>query len=372
MLNNNFVVNLSMLGQKNTGLGVYASHCAAILEEKFFCSIIASAYKSQYGTNVIHSPADIGFGTSSYASIKRIFYSAFMFPNNIDFVYTPTHHGVFGHNNQVITIHDLISVHHPKQHKFQYYYFRYVLPQLIQKCKAIFTVSEIAKQDICEYYHLKPEMIYVIPNGVDISRFYPKEISIASSQYLLVVGAAYQHKNIHELISNCQYWRKKYKLKIVSSRGKYAHYLKNLVSQYNLENDVEFCGYVTQEQLVELYQNCKALVFPSLWEGFGIPPLEALACGRPAIVSDITVHREILGDAAFYITLGDSSSWESAFAQLENVNIVAQKVDLGRQVLKKYTWENSGHKLVDALLIVEPDLQYCLKMTGGDEGLIRK
>ncbi len=360
MLISKFYLNLSMYGAKPTGLGVYSAHCAGILEERFDCNVFTHYYLAQDQMKVVWSPSYIAMGEGRLSALRRIIYSLYGFCEKNAFIYNPTHHGMLFHNNQVITIHDLIPLHHPEQYKLQYYYFRFYLPLLIRKCRAILTVSETAKSEICEYYHLSSDMVYVIPNGVDSETFLFKGSTrnfCNENPYLLVIGAAFYHKNVHELLQNFQCWQGRYKIKIASSRGRYGEYLQTLVTNLGLTENVEFLGYVSPEQLVELYQKCEALVFPSLSEGFGLPPIECLASGRPVIVSDIAVHKEVLGEAAIYITSNKPESWSTAFDLLRDPTIVARKIEAGKKVVAKFSWENSGELLVGTLLEIEPELR---------------
>lgn len=354
-----FTINLSMLNEENTGLGVYACHCAENLERKFRCAIFASTYKSKFNNKIIQAPRDNVFSASGKAAWKRFYYSVFQYPKNLGFLYSPTHHGFFGERSQVITIHDLVPIHHAEGRKMQYYYFKYILPKLIKVCKAVFTVSENAKEDICKYYKLSSNFVYVIPNGVD-KRFYTyrniPEKKQEERPYLLVVGARYFHKNVHEILKNRFFWANKYSLKIVSTGGTYFESLEKMVKEYKLEDKVVFFTYVDEDKLLSLYKNCKALIYPSLWEGFGIPPLEALSLDKPVIVSDIPVIREVIGDAGIYIKIGNEKSWGKAFLDIENPQLIQEKISTGEKRLEEYTWEKSGEKLVSSLLDIEPRL----------------
>lgn len=358
-----FVINLSMLGPSATGLGVYAEHCARSLEKHLNCTIISSHYTPSPGTVKISSPTEIAIGSGQLAAFRRTVYTLWGFPREEDFIYTPTHHGIFNYENQIITILDLIPLHNPSQHRFQYYYFKYLLPLIAKRARAIFTISEAVKSEISVYYSVNKEKIFVVPCGIDLNKFAPtSEIVRKSEGYLLVVGASYPHKNIEELLENWHSWKGRYKLKIASSRGKHKLFLESLVRKFELVNDVEFLGYISDEELVKLYQNCSALVFPSLCEGFGMPPLEVMACGRPAIVSDIPVHKEIMRDAAIYVTPGNSESWRNAFNILNDEKQITAKVNAGLELVKQYTWERSGDKLLEALLTVEPDLMHLFRL----------
>lgn len=342
---NEITLNLSMIGEKNTGLGVYALNCRRELKKIFKCKEILSNMNLPDIdiNNTIISPKNITLGYSKWASLNRLIYSKKLaLRSDLGFVYTPTQHGLIGYKNQVITIHDLICIHKPEQHKFQYWYFKYILPHIIKDCKAIFTVSNTAKKDICRYYNVSEDFVYVIPNALENNSIIE---DIRDDGYLLVVGATYEHKNIHELINNDKYWKDKYKLKIVSAKGSYGDYLKNLVKQRNLEDIVEIKGFVSDKELDELYRNCSALVYPSLWEGFGIPPLEAMRYQKQVILSNIDVFKEIFEDAAIYINLGDSLSWQKAFESLEWKIKYNDFRKNETYILQKYSWKKNTKKM---------------------------
>lgn len=229
---------------------------------------------------------------------------------------------------------------------------------------AVFTISESVKNEISAYYKFPLDKIYVVPCGLDQDRYFPVTVEKNNKrQYLLVVGAAYFHKNIQELLENYQFWSVKYNLKIVGSKGAYRSYLQKLVEQYALQDIVEFTGYLSDDELVKTMQDCKALVYPSLCEGFGMPPLEVMACGRPVIVSDISVHKEICADAPIYITPGNNESWANAFSILEDKLYIEEKIARGLDLAKRYTWQKSGEILIDALLHVMPELAERIKQS---------
>jgi glycosyltransferase involved in cell wall biosynthesis len=113
---------------------------------------------------------------------------------------------------------------------------------------------------------------------------------------------------------------------------------------------------LTEPELIRLYQDCTATVYPSLIEGFGRPALEAMAVGRPVILSDIAVHRENFGDAAIFVTPGDAQTWTRAFASLGDQRRIDEAGRQGLHVARGLTWAESESRLVEALLEVEPRL----------------
>lgn len=353
----NLVLNLSMLGPRPTGLGVYSEHAADALAGHFRVGLIGGQGTLPPGKVLVKAPESVAIGSGKLAAIRRQFWMRSLKFGSDSLVYSPTHHGLPGVDGQVITIHDLICLRFPSQHKPQYLFFKFGLPKLLKKCRAVFCVSETTKADVAQTYGYPKERIFVVPNGVDRSSFSADPKARDCDPYLLMVGARYSHKNVDEVLQMSDLWSAKYRLLVTSCAGSYRQHLEKLVDSRGLQDRVKFLDYLSRDELIRLYQGCSALVYPSKWEGFGIPPLEALACGSPVIASGIPVHREVLGDAAFFVELGDRVSWASAFDSLGSEAAVERCLLAGKSVLDRFTWENSADILVRSLLAVEPELK---------------
>ncbi len=170
-----------------------------------------------------------------------------------------------------------------------------------------------------------------------------------------MVGATWRHKNAHELIANADLWVDRYQLKILAGKSAYAQELRELVRVVG-SGDIEFVEYVADDELVSLYQNAAALVYPSVMEGFGIPPLEAAACGTPVIVSDVEVFREIYADFPIYVKLGDRNSWRLAFHELEDDGAMEAKIRRGIERASEFTKARMCEQLTLALREIWPEI----------------
>lgn len=350
------IANLSMLGPKPTGLGVYSGHCSQALASRFTASFIAGQSPCPPGEVLVKAPESVAIGGGKLAAIRRQFWMRSLSFDAGSLVYSPTHHGLPGVRDQIITIHDLICLRFPSQHKPQYLFFKFGLPRLLKKCRAVFCVSETTKQDVAQTYGYPADRIYVVPNGVDTTSFSANPAAREGDPYLLMVGARYSHKNVDEVLAMSEMWSPKFRLLVTSCSGGYREHLEQLVASRGLTDRVEFLDYLSRDELLRLYQGAAALLYPSKWEGFGIPPLEALACGTPVIASGIPVHREVLGDAALFVELGDRRSWAAAFDALAADTESGRRRQAGEAVLNRFTWENSADILVRSLLAVEPKL----------------
>lgn len=353
------VVNLSMLGSRPTGLGVYAERCAKALAERFEISVVAGHGFVPDAPRLVSAPANVAIGAGRGAAIRRALWARSVALPGAQLLYSPTHHALPQAARQVITIHDLICLRFPRQHRMQYWYFRYLLPRILTRCAAVFTVSETTRRDIAEQYKFPLERIYVVPNGVEAERFAPlaSAPAPAAEPYLLMVGARYPHKNVQEVLAEGAVWAGKYRLVVASCGGEYRKALEAQAQSLGLLDRIEFLDYVDDSRLRQLYQGAAALLYPSHWEGFGIPPLEAFASGTHVIAADIPVLREVLGDAAQFVQLGSSPSWQAAIAGLEDAKGLAERKRAAAVILEKFTWERSADALQAALLSVDASLR---------------
>jgi len=353
------ICNLSMLGSCPTGLGVYAENCISRLADRFELALITGNETASlpHGNVLVRSPGSIAIGERKCAAIRRqLWMRSLRFPLN-DLVYSPTHHGLPHQSGQIITVHDLISLRFPAQHRAQYLFFRFGLPHLLRKCRAVFTVSHTSRQDIAATYGYPLNRIYVVPNGVNATVFKPGPLAKPADPFLLMVGACYQHKNVDEVLDMAKFWKQDYRLVVTLCGGRYRKKMEQKAAKHGLTDQIEFKDYLSSDELLRLYQGASALLYPSLWEGFGIPPLEALACGTPVIASDIPAHREVLGEAGWFVKLGDSQGWSEAFQSLASPSFVKERLAAGQALVSKLTWHHAVDALEQALLCVEPRLE---------------
>jgi glycosyltransferase involved in cell wall biosynthesis len=199
---------------------------------------------------------------------------------------------------------------YPEQYRLQHYYFLSVVPRLLSRAVAVIADSQSTKQDIHDHYKVPLSKIHVVYSGLEedvrpVSEPYRSQVlhRYALTEYLVLVGASFPHKNVERAI---QAWAAVketlpgMKFVIAGGRTPYLEKLRQNVTRSKIDG-VEFLGYVPRNDLIALYSAAQALVYPSLYEGFGLPPLEAMACGCPAIVSNTSSLPEVCGDAAYYV-----------------------------------------------------------------------
>ena len=356
----NLVSLRHVLGSKPTGLGVYANQCCNWVEDYFQCLSIRSNVNCDGDSRIfLRSPYDIVLGAGRGAAIKRFLWALkTSFDSRVKnyIFYSATHHGLLV-SNQIITIHDIIPLKFARQAPLQHLFYKYFLPRAALRSRGVITVSETVRQQLIQVMGLAPDSVHVVPNWIDSSRYERRSVRAAlaaisgatSKPFLLVVGARYHHKNIIGILKNNSAWVDRFDLRVVSAGGGYAKKIESVVRELGLGDKVFISGYVSSEELNQLYLNCAALVYPSLEEGFGIPLLEAAVRGVPVLASDIPVHREVMLDGAIYINLSSERGWQLAFDKLSDVEYVSRLLDRAHLRALHYNPERARLALLSAI-----------------------
>lgn len=207
---------------------------------------------------------------------------------------------------------------------------------ILKFARKIITVSEFSKNEIIKHYKTNPDRVIIISNAWQhISR--SSAISIADRLYFFALSSVKKNKNFKWILEVAKR-NPRLKFKIAGSFD-FLRFGESL--DIDKLPNVEFLGYVSDEEAKFLMQKAKAFLFPSFYEGFGIPPMESLALETPIIVSDIPVMREVYGNSAHYI---DPYNYE---VDLEK--ILMEEIEPAENVLKKYSWEKSAEMLKNLL-----------------------
>lgn len=248
--------------------------------------------------------------------------------------------------SKISTIHDVSFLHNPDWFSKGYYLFYKILtPLIINTSRALLTVSEFSKSEILKYYNVSPEKIHVIYNAVTKSL----ENSAADNKkekYILTVGSLDPRKNFKTLIRAFSDERLRHlELRIVGGANKVFGELG-----YDMQNspNIRFLGRVSDEELRTQYRNAHLFILASLYEGFGIPPLEALSNGCPIALSDIPVFHEVFENAAVYFNPNDIDDIINVILKSYD-NSMPPSFDPAKRVLKKFSWNTSAEKIQSIL-----------------------
>ncbi len=202
---------------------------------------------------------------------------------------------------KIVTIHDLAFRRHPEwfSRKFAGYY-RLMIPRIARSAAKVITDSDFSKGELMDLMGLAESDIRVIPCAVD-SCFSPvTSDTVEHSRYLLAVSSVDPRKNFQSVIRAFQQLNRSDLRLLIVGAAHEAFSSSSGIEASAADNRIDFTGYVSDGELVDLYRHAELFVFPSLYEGFGLPPLEAMACGCPCVVSDAGSLPEVCGDAAAY------------------------------------------------------------------------
>jgi len=275
-------------------------------------------------------------------------------------VFSPTQidAGWCGSIPHVVTVHDLTPLLFPEYHRRQKVWFRHVLPAILRRSDRIIVPSHSTGRDVQEYFDVDVP-IAVIPNGVDHCRFRPAALQQVEAfkthhgldEYLLYVGNLFPHKNVPRLIR--AHSRSRIDIPLVvagQGRERFRADLESAVRDHWRRDLVRFLDYVRADEIPLLYSGAMALVFPSLYEGFGLPALEAMACGVPVVASTMGSIPEVVGSAAILVQPNSIDDMATAMRIL--YEDAEKRRDLARRGLaraKEFTWQRCAERTVRLL-----------------------
>lgn len=295
----------------------------------------------------------------------RIYWDYFSLPkafleDNIEFVHyfkpatTP-----FKKPVAIATIYDVIPLLFPNTQTFtQLLYWKKQLPLVARTCRHIITISECSKRDIVEKLQIPPDKITVTPLGVN-RIFEPtpddlkKEARVKYTlpeKFILYTGTIEPRKNIANLVRSFNILAKNFPHDLVIA-GKWGWEfgdVKREIGKSEFRERIRVLSYVEQKYLPALYGCASVFVFPSIYEGFGLPPLEAMACGTPVAVSNVSSLPEVVGDAALLFDPHDPDSIVSALAKILSDRKKAEGLsELGIERAKIFSWDKTAEITLD-------------------------
>jgi glycosyltransferase involved in cell wall biosynthesis len=254
---------------------------------------------------------------------------------------------------QVTVFHDLQHKRHPEYFRwFDLPFWNFFLFWSVTVSRRIVAVSEATADDLRRWYRLPADKIRTVPSGVD-PRFFDLAACRRPEAFLLAVSTLHPHKNLDGLLRAFAVFREghpEYRLIVSGIHGFYSTELHALRERLHLADRVEFPGWIPREQLYDLYARAKAFLYPSLFEGFGLPVLEALAAGVPAGCSGIEPMDSIAGDAALKFDPRDTSAIAAAMHRLVvDEELRGRLTAAGPKRAAQFSWRATAHGVLEAL-----------------------
>ena len=252
----------------------------------------------------------------------------------------------------LITVHDVMYLLPPKllprplawRQRLGNAYRKWIVPAAVRRADGLLAVSNFTKQQVVDLLRADPSTIQVVYEGIEMPADLPRESP--SDAYILALGAHDPRKNTARIIEAYAQLRRsgkiREKLVIVGLRNWQSSPFLNLARKLRIEKDILFRDYVSDAELVDCYAAARCLLYPSLYEGFGLPPLEAMAQGTPVIASAVTSIPEIAGDAAWYVDPHSTDSIKDGLLRLlQDECLRSTLIAKGRAQAARFTWENT-------------------------------
>jgi glycosyltransferase involved in cell wall biosynthesis len=250
----------------------------------------------------------------------------------------------------VTVFHDLQHKRHPEYFRwFDLPFWKLLLWASARRSTRLIAVSEATKTDLMRIYRLPPEKIQVVLHGVEPEFFALDRTRL--EPFVLCVSTLHPHKNLDRLIRAYARQKRGWRLVIAGMRGFFAETLDALIRHLGVEDSVQLTGWIPREDLLRLYARAQAFVYPSTFEGFGMPVLEAMAAGIPVACSDIGPLREVAGSAALPFDPLSEDAIAAALGRIVDDRELREKLAAaGPERARRFSWELAARQTLLALL----------------------
>jgi glycosyltransferase involved in cell wall biosynthesis len=348
------LVNLSFLIPKPTGLMTYAVNLVPHLKPLQPILLTATPDEGDWDYPVA---SNMTAAQGTLGHLRRLIWTQVRVPQiyqrlNASLLFSPIPEApLYSQCRSVITVHDLIPMRFPTGRSPLRLYHAYYVPYVLQQAEHILTNSEQTARDIVDRCAIPAHKITPIPLAYDAQHF--RFLDLPTQNYFIYVGRSDPHKNLSRLIDafaqlpaslNCELWL------VGSPDPRYTPLLQAQIQERGVTQRVKFLDYVPYADLPRLLNQAIALVFPSLWEGFGLPVLEAMGCGTPVITSNCSSLPEVAGDAALLVDPYNVAALSDAMYYVATDSIGRSHLrSAGLTRASQFSWEKTGAATVKVL-----------------------
>jgi glycosyltransferase involved in cell wall biosynthesis len=248
----------------------------------------------------------------------------------------------------VTVFHDLQHKRHPEHFRwFDLPFWRMLLWASAHRSRHLIAVSEATRADLLRFYQINK--VTVISHGVEPAFFALDRTQ--AQPYVLCVSTLHPHKNIDRLIRAYALKKRNFKLMFAGMRGFHAQSIDALIAELGVGESVQLTGWISREELYRLYARTQAFIYPSTFEGFGMPVLEAMAAGVPVACSDIPPLREVAGDAALFFDPLDEAAIAASLERIVSDDSLRRRLaEAGPLRARQFSWERAAEKTLRVLV----------------------
>ena len=372
-------IDARLYGSRHGGIGRYIENLIKQLEiidhdNQYFIFLSKNNYADYQPQNNNFQKVLADF--KIYGFKEQLLFPLLLKKYQLDLVHFPHFNmPIFYNGRFIVTIHDLIITHYPNSrattlnpivYKIKLLFYKIIVKIVAKKAKKIITVSEYSKNNVVKFLKVKPSKITVTYEGVDLPKAGQADCNELknklgiSQDFLLYVGSAYPHKNLEKLILAFKIIIDNnpdpstpagLQLVLVGKKNYFYNRLTKEIKKENLKNNVILTDYLNDNELVCLYKSAKLYVFPSLIEGFGLPPLEAQSYGLPVVSSNLTCLPEILGESAIYFDPNNIQSMVKTIVDTFNNPVLMESLKhKGFDNVRQYSWRTCAFKTLEEYL----------------------
>ncbi|HIK33817.1 MAG TPA: glycosyltransferase family 4 protein [Oscillatoriales cyanobacterium M59_W2019_021] len=348
------LVNLSFLIRQPTGISTYALNLLPFLKPIDPTLLVAESL-TDYTCYPIPAGQTPDQGMKGH--LRRLLWTQLSLPRiyrqlKANLLFSPLPEApIFTRCRSIITVHDLIPLRFPGRFSPLTAYQQYYLPQVLHQSQHLVCDSVATANDAIDFLGIPAAKITPVPLAYDHHRFRP--LNLPQGNYFFYIGRHQPYKNLHRTIAAFAALPRQFdcQLHIAGPRDRrYTPALQAQAAELGVGDRVQFMDYVDDEQLPILLNRAIALVFPSLWEGFGLPVLEAMACGTPVITSNLSSLPEVAEDAALLVDPYNVGAIAAAMQTVVTDSTARSHLrDRGLNRASQFSWRKTGQATVEVL-----------------------
>jgi glycosyltransferase involved in cell wall biosynthesis len=353
-LNDSILINLSFLIPQPTGISTYAANILPYLKS-LDPTLLTSHALADYRCHLV--PQNLTADNGTRGHLSRLIWTQLQLPHlyrqlAANLLFSPvTEAPLYNTCRYVVMCHDLIPLRFPRPRSPLTPYFQQYVPRVLKQAQHILCNSQATAQDIIDFYKIPAQQITSIPLAYDRSQF--RFLDLPTHPYFLYLGRTVAYKNLQRMVAafaalpnhrDYEFWF------AGPIDHRYLPVLHAQIQELKLMSHVKFLDYIAYADLPALINQAIALVFPSLWEGFGLPVLEAMACGTPVITSNLSSLPEVAGDAALLVNPYNVQAISHAMqAVTADTGLWLQLRQAGLARAAQFSWEKTGAATVQEL-----------------------
>lgn len=348
-------INSRFLTQKLTGVQRFAIELSIHLKAKLGDEVVFLT-----PANIIHFSVANQLNAKSIGKNSGPLWEQWDLPNYLRKIGSPLllcfgNTAPILYKNKIDTLHDITFIRYPNtfSRKFLFYY-KSMIPLILRNSKHLFTVSEFSKTEIASYYHIDPKKISVIYNAVN-PIFRPViDRKLRDEKYVIAVSSLKENKNFIIAYQAYMLARRRISgLKFYIVGDVYSDSFKkqdSFINKLKADKDVRILGRISDEELIRYYSNAQVFVFPSIYEGFGIPVLEAQACECPVVAAASSSLPEVLGYSALLCNPNKPEHFADSICKIMEDEVLRKRlIKSGHENIERFSWKESAGKIIQII-----------------------